>query len=126
MQEATAEKITNPFQQDQTITLCIANVEQLSHRPSSFAAVDRIAEGYCAQNGVHRVSNRPVFNMFAGDLSSKLNTDTVSSGGPTLRDYQVKGVEWMDSLYESDSSGILADEMGLGTFNVSVLHIECV
>ncbi|GIL81978.1 hypothetical protein Vretimale_1453 [Volvox reticuliferus] len=31
-----------------------------------------------------------------------------------LRDYQLKGVVWMISLYKNGVSGILADEMGLG------------
>ncbi|XP_074133683.1 putative global transcription activator SNF2L1 isoform X2 [Sminthopsis crassicaudata] len=32
----------------------------------------------------------------------------------TLRDYQVRGLNWMISLYENGVNGILADEMGLG------------
>lgn len=34
--------------------------------------------------------------------------------GGTMRDYQVRGLNWMISLYEKGLSGILADEMGLG------------
>ncbi|XP_072361711.1 probable global transcription activator SNF2L1 isoform X1 [Scyliorhinus torazame] len=36
----------------------------------------------------------------------------VKSG--TLRDYQIRGLNWMISLYENGINGILADEMGLG------------
>ncbi|XP_069468752.1 probable global transcription activator SNF2L1 isoform X2 [Ambystoma mexicanum] len=36
----------------------------------------------------------------------------VKSG--SLRDYQVRGLNWMISLYENGINGILADEMGLG------------
>uniref|UniRef100_UPI00358E8A34 SWI/SNF-related matrix-associated actin-dependent regulator of chromatin subfamily A member 5-like isoform X1 n=1 Tax=Myxine glutinosa TaxID=7769 RepID=UPI00358E8A34 len=32
----------------------------------------------------------------------------------TLRDYQVRGLNWLISLYENGINGILADEMGLG------------
>ena len=32
----------------------------------------------------------------------------------TMRDYQIEGLNWMVSLYESGVNGILADEMGLG------------
>lgn len=35
-------------------------------------------------------------------------------GGGTLKDYQVKGLQWMISLYNNNLNGILADEMGLG------------
>ncbi|RKP15145.1 SNF2 family N-terminal domain-containing protein [Piptocephalis cylindrospora] len=34
--------------------------------------------------------------------------------GGKLKDYQVKGLEWMVSLYNNRLNGILADEMGLG------------
>lgn len=31
-----------------------------------------------------------------------------------LRDYQIRGLNWMISLHENSINGILADEMGLG------------
>jgi SWI/SNF-related matrix-associated actin-dependent regulator of chromatin subfamily A member 5 len=34
--------------------------------------------------------------------------------GGTMRDYQVRGLNWMISLYQNNLQGILADEMGLG------------
>ncbi|KAF2680613.1 hypothetical protein K458DRAFT_392663 [Lentithecium fluviatile CBS 122367] len=34
--------------------------------------------------------------------------------GGTLKEYQVKGLQWMVSLYNNNLNGILADEMGLG------------
>jgi SWI/SNF-related matrix-associated actin-dependent regulator of chromatin subfamily A protein 2/4 len=34
--------------------------------------------------------------------------------GGTLKEYQVKGLEWLVSLYNNALNGILADEMGLG------------
>jgi ATP-dependent helicase STH1/SNF2 len=34
--------------------------------------------------------------------------------GGLLKDYQVKGLQWMISLYNNRLNGILADEMGLG------------
>lgn len=35
-----------------------------------------------------------------------------------MRDYQLKGLNWLISLYENGISGILGDEMGLGKSNV--------
>lgn len=32
--------------------------------------------------------------------------------GATLRDYQLAGVQWLDTLYANGLNGILADEMG--------------
>ncbi len=34
--------------------------------------------------------------------------------GGTLKEYQLKGLQWMASLYNNRLNGILADEMGLG------------
>jgi ATP-dependent helicase STH1/SNF2 len=34
--------------------------------------------------------------------------------GGKLKDYQIKGLQWMISLYNNNLNGILADEMGLG------------
>lgn len=31
-----------------------------------------------------------------------------------MRDYQLRGLNWLISLYGSNVNGILADEMGLG------------
>lgn len=32
----------------------------------------------------------------------------------TLKEYQLKGLNWLGNLYEQGINGILADEMGLG------------
>jgi ATP-dependent DNA helicase len=32
--------------------------------------------------------------------------------GAKLRDYQLAGVQWLDTLYANGLNGILADEMG--------------
>ena len=34
--------------------------------------------------------------------------------GGTLKEYQLKGLNWLGTLYEQGINGILADEMGLG------------
>lgn len=34
--------------------------------------------------------------------------------GGEMRDYQIRGLNWMISLYETNINGVLADEMGLG------------
>ncbi|KAI5130721.1 ATP-dependent helicase STH1/SNF2 [Nematocida parisii] len=40
-----------------------------------------------------------------------------------LREYQLKGVEWMVSLYNNKLNGILADEMGLGKTVQAIVFI---
>ena len=32
----------------------------------------------------------------------------------TLKEYQIKGLRWLNNLFEQGINGILADEMGLG------------
>ena len=40
----------------------------------------------------------------------------------TLKDYQLKGLNWLATLYEQGINGILADEMGLGKVGRSRSH----
>ena len=41
----------------------------------------------------------------------------------TLKEYQIKGLNWLATLYEQGINGILADEMGLG--KVSFIYLFC-
>lgn len=51
----------------------------------------------------------------AGTLTRLAVQPSVLDGaGFKLRDYQLDGLNWMVSLYETGINGILADEMGLG------------
>ena len=45
----------------------------------------------------------------------------------TLKEYQIKGLQWMISLYNNNLNGILADEMGLGKVRlpISVITVSC-
>lgn len=47
------------------------------------------------------------------DNSSAL-VQTPSTFEGTLKEYQLKGLRWLDNLFEQGINGILADEMGLG------------
>jgi DNA helicase INO80 len=38
-----------------------------------------------------------------------------------LKEYQLKGLNWLATLYEQGINGILADEMGLGKVSLSSL-----
>lgn len=38
-----------------------------------------------------------------------------------LKEYQLKGLNWLATLYEQGINGILADEMGLGKVSVYYL-----
>ncbi|KAF8971597.1 SNF2 family N-terminal domain-containing protein [Flammula alnicola] len=47
-------------------------------------------------------------------ISEKITRQPNMLVGGKLKDYQVKGLQWMVSLYNNRLNGILADEMGLG------------
>lgn len=52
---------------------------------------------------------------------------TMGGGDPNLllKPYQIKGLEWMVSLYNNNLNGILADEMGLGkTIQVGIWEMR--
>jgi len=50
----------------------------------------------------------------AHKLTEKIDTQPSLLKGGTLKEYQVKGLQWLVSLYNNGLNGILADEMGLG------------
>lgn len=47
-------------------------------------------------------------------VKEEVNAQASMLVGGTLKEYQVKGLQWMISLYNNNLNGILADEMGLG------------
>ncbi|XP_071953036.1 probable global transcription activator SNF2L2 [Antedon mediterranea] len=50
----------------------------------------------------------------AHTVSERVDTQPEMMVNGTLKEYQIKGLEWMVSLYNNNLNGILADEMGLG------------
>ena len=47
-------------------------------------------------------------------IKEEVNVQPTILVGGTLKEYQLKGLQWMISLYNNNLNGILADEMGLG------------
>ncbi|KAH8658684.1 putative chromatin structure-remodeling complex subunit snf21 [Tricladium varicosporioides] len=47
-------------------------------------------------------------------IKEEVNVQPSILVGGTLKEYQLKGLQWMISLYNNNLNGILADEMGLG------------
>jgi ATP-dependent helicase STH1/SNF2 len=47
-------------------------------------------------------------------IKEEVNVQPRMLVGGTLKEYQLKGLQWMISLYNNNLNGILADEMGLG------------
>ncbi len=49
-----------------------------------------------------------------GDAPPEVTAELCPGFTGSLRDYQLKGVKWLISLYQNGLNGILADQMGLG------------
>ncbi|KAJ7674433.1 SNF2-family ATP dependent chromatin remodeling factor snf21 [Mycena rosella] len=68
-----------------------------------------------ASDDVHETSSGKVdYYAVAHRISEKVTRQPSLLIGGTLKEYQVKGLQWMVSLYNNRLNGILADEMGLG------------
>ncbi|KAF9808693.1 hypothetical protein IEO21_07780 [Rhodonia placenta] len=57
---------------------------------------------------------RTDYYAVAHKIKEKISKQPSLLIGGTLKDYQLKGLQWMVSLYNNRLNGILADEMGLG------------
>uniref|UniRef100_U5EY61 Putative chromatin remodeling complex swi/snf component swi2 n=1 Tax=Corethrella appendiculata TaxID=1370023 RepID=U5EY61_9DIPT len=68
----------------------------------------------------HRKTEQEEDEELLAETNSKSNTIYRFETSPPyikggeMRDYQIRGLNWMISLYENGINGILADEMGLG------------
>jgi ATP-dependent helicase STH1/SNF2 len=72
--------------------------------------LDSENEGEETSNGKKKVDYYAVAHRINEEVTSQ---PTILQGG-TLKEYQLKGLQWMISLYNNNLNGILADEMGLG------------
>ena len=53
-------------------------------------------------------------NRFDTDNQMQKPIETPQMLNAKLKEYQLRGLRWLDNLYEQGINGILADEMGLG------------
>jgi ATP-dependent helicase STH1/SNF2 len=62
----------------------------------------------------HSDTGRIDYYAVAHRIKEEVNAQPNILVGGTLKEYQLKGLQWMISLYNNNLNGILADEMGLG------------
>ncbi|OGE57488.1 hypothetical protein PENARI_c002G01430 [Penicillium arizonense] len=72
--------------------------------------LDSENEGEETSNGKKKVD----YYAVAHRINEEVTTQPTILQGGTLKEYQLKGLQWMISLYNNNLNGILADEMGLG------------
>ncbi|XP_053668016.1 probable global transcription activator SNF2L1 [Anopheles marshallii] len=108
--------------------------EQLQRkRLLQLEALERKLAGFAEFNQAHRKKKlsdnrgttgrkqlKSVENLRNADIANNNATDGIeftespSYINGTMRDYQIRGLNWLISMYNSNLNGILADEMGLG------------
>lgn len=106
----------------------LANIEDLDFDEEDESQLQEIAMAR-AQNAVQEAQDRarafngedPMASMDEGELNFQNPTSLgdVQVSQPKmltaqLKEYQLKGLNWLVNLYEQGINGILADEMGLG------------
>lgn len=67
-----------------------------------------------AEDDEYRNSGYESYYGIAHAIREEVKTQSTLMVNGTLKEYQIKGLEWLVSLYNNSLNGILADEMGLG------------
>lgn len=74
-----------------------------------------IPEGYVEpESDEEEDSGKVDYYAVAHRIQETVDEQPAMLTGGKLKDYQLKGLQWMISLYNNNLNGILADEMGLG------------
>jgi DNA helicase INO80 len=79
--------------------------------------VHKIIENQKEKLQEYEINQTQIKSMNFADVQIDRNSqliDTPKSFHGSLKNYQIKGLRWLDNLYSQGINGILADEMGLG------------
>lgn len=76
--------------------------------------MDESAFGASRQMEEDEDKNKVNYYSIAHRVQEKVDAQPTILVGGQLKEYQIKGLQWMVSLYNNHLNGILADEMGLG------------
>jgi ATP-dependent helicase STH1/SNF2 len=75
---------------------------------------DEKASGDTVKDSVDELREKIDYYQVAHRIQEEVTEQPSILVGGKLKEYQVKGLQWMVSLYNNKLNGILADEMGLG------------
>lgn len=93
------------------------SVEELAQQRANQevgVAVDETMFGAQRQDDPNEDKGKVDYYSVAHRITERISSQPGILIGGTLKDYQIKGLQWMVSLYNNRLNGILADEMGLG------------
>ena len=77
-------------------------------------AVDETMFGASRQDDPSEDKGKVDYYSVAHRITERISEQPTILVGGKLKEYQIKGLQWMVSLYNNRLNGILADEMGLG------------
>ncbi|KAJ5908520.1 hypothetical protein N7495_001202 [Penicillium taxi] len=84
--------------------------DEIEEEEPEIADSDDEGDGSEATSGKKKIDYYAVAHRIQEEVTEQ---PSILVGG-TLKEYQLKGLQWMISLYNNNLNGILADEMGLG------------
>ncbi|KAK9708838.1 ATP-dependent DNA helicase Snf21, partial [Basidiobolus ranarum] len=105
-------KQTDSYLDDLTRAVRVQQNDSLHYDPSTKGGdefMDHVSDGDSDEDMERRIDYYAIAHRFSEDVSQP----NILVGGK-LKEYQLKGLQWMVSLYNNRLNGILADEMGLG------------
>ena len=110
------KRITHLLKQTNSFLDTLANAVKVQQNESK--VLTQLEKGELANNpnAQNEDENREKIDYYevAHKIKESVDKQPAMLVGGTLKEYQVKGLEWMVSLYNNHLNGILADEMGLG------------
>ncbi|KAJ9657604.1 transcriptional regulator [Coniosporium apollinis] len=77
-----------------------------------------------AEEGDERGGKKVDYYEVAHRIKEEVKVQSSNLVGGTLKEYQLKGLQWMISLYNNNLNGLLADEMGLGK-TIQTISLIC-
>lgn len=98
---------------DTRLTHLLKQTNQFLASLSQAVRVQQAETGLFAEEGDSGSDNRDYYEI-AHHVKEVVNTQPKMLVGGKLKEYQIKGLQWMVSLVNNNLNGILADEMGLG------------
>ncbi|CAI2167553.1 2721_t:CDS:10 [Funneliformis geosporum] len=107
------ENACKPSQMDDSNVAGATTNNNVVNRPNDKVA-DRLDNSVDEDNIIQTTDGKKIdYYAVAHRIQEEVQQPTIMGGG-TLKEYQLKGLQWMVSLYNNRLNGILADEMGLG------------
>jgi chromatin-remodeling ATPase INO80 len=126
--QAALDRKTNESHQIARELTRVRAEAQASSEPSGASLVDRTLFIYFAIGNflisITTVDSDELNFQNPTSLSGQLTVKQPQMLMAQLKEYQLKGLNWLATLYEQGINGILADEMGLGKVGIVIFCLE--